>query len=94
MTITNRTGVAVILHREVRLMLKKCSKLHPVMQPAATIDNYITSASTRTKYQYLKFPSFTYTLKSLMPPGTLLSMRGKYWMAVRVCFAPKSITTV
>ena len=35
-------------------------------------------AFAKIKYQYLKFPSFTYTLKSLMPPGTLLSMRGKY----------------
>ena len=57
-------------------------------------DSIRLTVCDKIKYQYLKFPSFTYTLKSLMPPGTLLSMRGKYWMAVRVCFAPKSITTV
>ena len=68
MTITNRTGVAVILHREVRLMLKKCSKLHPVMQPAATIDNYITSASTRT-ISILEVPFFHIYLKVLDASG-------------------------
>ena len=41
---------------------KKCSKLHPVMQPAATIDNYITIS-------ILEVPFFHIYLKVLDASG-------------------------